>query len=408
MDKNDPNRIFIYVWIGYILSGMFFLRNIYTFSGYFFLYVFIVCGVLMFSSQIAKTIAIIKVNKSRKEYILNEKRSIRLLCIILMLGMLFPFLSLKLHGFSITNILSLDNLLSLNNEISAIRYSDVGFIKSTLSQILLIFVYCAPLYGGFLYAQVNGKYKKYCIVTLLPSFLTMATQSTKLPFIFSVLSWGIAYFACSIFKSQSIWGTSKLKTMAKLLIIIFSFFGVVFTSMVFKTGKIDDTMIDITKSKFISYSLGELPLADIWFDKYMQESKHNYDYGIKTFYGISNLLNISERKQGVYTEYIVYGKYKGRYLESNVFTYFRNSIEDFGMIGSIFFFFIIGIIASSSYYRIQAKRYIFFSIIILKISLCSYCFLYAPVATVYTSTLSAFILLYFILKLSYHSIVKAT
>jgi oligosaccharide repeat unit polymerase len=312
---------------------------------------------------------------------------------------------IKQYGIQFVNFTSLDAILSFSNEMSVMRYSGQS-IHSTFSQIFVIFVYLAPLYGGFLYAQVrNKKLKKYCLMTILLSFLSLVLSNAKLGLIYGAISWCASYFVCCVFLQKPVFGEINIKTILKLTVIIIVFNGILFTSMVLRTGKADGYTIDNTKVKFELYLFGGLAAADIWFNNYLEKDNHDYYYGAKTFGGISNFLGVLERKQGVFTNETIYGKNNGQQLSTNIYTIVRCVIEDYGLIGSVLFFLMTGLLASHSYYRVKIKRNIYINVTIFMLCLTTYLVMWLQSVTVmYTSTLMAFILLYFVLKCSYSRI----
>jgi oligosaccharide repeat unit polymerase len=359
--------------------------------------------VVVFSSQLARWL-LRNLQKSNKVYVLKEMRSVFFLQIIIWLAIVYPFLILKVNGANISDFLSLEGLLTMNKKMADLRYSG-GFSEPMYCQLFLVFVYLAPLYGGFLYAQVKKELKKYCLIAILPSFVLVMFTNAKLGLILSVILWCAAYFVCCIFLQKPVLGKIGIKRVLKLTAVIVAFVGILFTSMIFRTGKIDGKTIDAIKVKFGVYLFGGLPAADVWYDDYLKEDDHDYHYGARTFSGISNFLDISKREQGIFKDNVVFSNYNDKPLESNIFTSFRCVIEDYGLIGSVFFFLIIGFFASYSYYQVKIKRNIYINMIIfislLSMYLCSWL---QPVVTVYTSTLLAMILLYFVLKCSYSQI----
>jgi oligosaccharide repeat unit polymerase len=299
--------------------------------------------------------------------------------------------------------LSLDGLLVINKKIADLRYSG-NFFEPAYCQLFLVFVYLAPLYGGFFYAQLKRKGKIYCLLTIVPSLLVLIPTNMKLGLILSVILWCASYFVCCVFLRKPIFGKITIKRTLKVTAVILTFVGILFTSMVFRAGKIDAKTIDTIKIKFIVYAFGGLPAADIWYDNYLKEEDHDYYYGEKTFSGISNVLNVAKREQGVFKEVVVFGKYNDLPLKSNIYTIFRCVIEDFGLMGAVLFFFIVGFLASYAYYQVKLKRHIFSNVIIFVASLSIYlCSWLQPVVTVYTSPLITFLLFYFLLKFSFSS-----
>jgi oligosaccharide repeat unit polymerase len=354
---------------------------------------------MIFSSQIARRL-FLNLRQGNTIYILNKRISKQFLQIIIGFAIIYPFLILKLNGASIFNFLSLNGIFEMNNKMAILRYSG-HFSEPIFCQVFLICVYFAPVYGGFLYSQLEKK-KILCLITLLPAFLVLITQNTKLTFIFAILLWSMSYWIYHIFADIPLFIHFDIKKIVKIALIGCSIVILLFTSMLLKIGKIDKQNFEHVKVKFIAYSFGALPSADIWFDQYLNQEKHEYHYGVKTFYGITNMIGIADRKQGVfYDEKITFATYKKIPLICNIFTYFRYVIEDFGIIGSLIFFFLSGFISSCSYYMLRKKQCVFLSILIFLLSTSFYCYLYQPVTTMYTSCVIMFLLFYFVLKSSY-------
>jgi hypothetical protein len=80
--------------------------------------------------------------------------------------------------------------------------------------------------------------------------------------------------------------------------------------------------------------------------------------------GLSNLLGIEERVQGIYPEYMNIGK-NGFFGISNTFTIFRPLVEDFGEEGALVFMFAIGVVSKMSLKAVISHRSIFFNQTIL-------------------------------------------
>ena len=120
-------------------------------------------------------------------------------------------------------------------------------------------------------------------------------------------------------------------------------------------------------------------------------------WGSKSFMGISNLLGIEERVQGIYPEYLNIGK-NGFYGISNVYTIFRPLVEDVGEVGTMIVMFFMGFISNYSFKNIITHRFLFINQVVV-IAIFAY-LMWSFVASfyAYTSYLAMFFLIYFILR----------
>ena len=278
-----------------------------------------------------------------------------------------PIYSIALHGFSLQALLSMQDLLNMNRAISEDRYY-TGEAYSVINQFFLIFSYAAPVIGGFCYRLV-GKFNKFlCIITLIPGTFIALTQSMKMVMMTSFILWFASYIVCSYSYNLPI--RIKPKAILRFILIILGFFFILFISMVFRTGEVSErTILDISQ-KFVTS---------------------------KTFMGISNLLGIEERVQGIYPEYLNIGK-NGFYGISNVYTIFRPLVEDVGEAGTMVVMFFMGFISNYSFKNIIAHKKVFVNQVVI-IAIFAY-LMWSFVASfyAYTSYLAMFFLIYFILR----------
>ena len=263
-----------------------------------------------------------------------------------------PIYSIALHGFSLQALLSMQDLLNMNRAISEDRYY-TGEAYSVINQFFLIFSYAAPVIGGFCYRLV-GKFNKFlCIITLIPGTFIALTQSMKMVMMTSFILWFASYIVCSYSYNLPI--RIKPKAILRFILIILGFFFILFISMVFRTGEVSErTILDISQ-KFVTYALGHMHCIDMWYTTY---TPAELAWGSKTFMGISNLLGIEERVQGIYPEYLNIGK-NGFYGISNVYTIFRPLVEDVGEAGTMVVMFFMGYISNYSFKNIITHRNVF-------------------------------------------------
>ena len=268
----------------------------------------------------------------------SENRLFLFTYISVAIGFVFPIESLILNGVSIDTLLSFENLLAANNKMAVARYSD-ELETSLLSQITLIFLYLAPLLAGFI--TVRFKSKKLIFITILPSFLVLITQNTKLVFIaalFLIIVGRLTYFLIFFNRFPSI----KLNQILKLFFGGFIFYILMLFTFVARVGKINDEVFNTANSKIASY-VAHLPAFDNWLNDYLFNDDHYIEWGLKTFYGVTNFIGLVERKTGVFENYYVFTSNNIEF-KTNVYTVFRFHIEDFGIFGTFLFLFFLSFI----------------------------------------------------------------
>ena len=313
------------------------------------------------------------------------------LLVLLAGAMVNPLYFIVLHGFSLRALLSMQDLLNMNKVISEDRYY-TGEVYNVVNQFFLIFSYAAPVIGGFCFRLVGRLNKTLCLLTLIPGTFIALTQSMKMGMITSFILWFASYIVCSFSYKLPI--RIKIKAILRFLVIILAFFFVLFVSMVFRTGEVSErTVLEICE-KFVCYALGHMHCFDVWYTSYVPSE---LAWGSKTFMGVSNLLGIEERVQGLYPEYLNVGK-NGFYGISNIYTIFRPLIEDVGEAGTVLVMFLFGGVANKTTKDLVAHRSVFFNQMLL-IAIFAYV-MWSFVASFYTYTsyLAMFFLIYFILR----------
>lgn len=313
--------------------------------------------------------------------------------IVLIAGALVnPIYSIVLHGFSLQALISMQDLLDMNNKIAVDRYAG-SEATNIITQSFLIFSYAAPVVGGFCYRKVGKLNKTLCILTLIPGTFIALTQSMKMGMITSFFLWFASYIVCSYTYGIPI--RIKWKAILRFILIVLGLFFVLFVSMVFRTGEISErTILDISQ-KFVTYALGHMHCFDLWYTSY---TPGELAWGSKTFMGITNLLGTEERVQGIYPEYVNIG-INGFYGISNVYTIFRPLIEDVGEAGTMLVMFLIGTAANWAMKSLEAHRYIFFTQVLLIAFFAYEMWSFVASFYAYTSYLAMFVLAYFLFRI---------
>jgi oligosaccharide repeat unit polymerase len=135
--------------------------------------------------------------------------------------------------------------------------------------------------------------------------------------------------------------------------------------------------------------------VDLWYTSYIPTE---LTWGSRTFMGISNLLGLEDRVQGIYQEYNNIGK-NGFFGISNTFTIFRPLVEDFSEAGAMVVMFVMGIIGNMAVKALSARRLVIFNQVVL---VALYAFLmwsFSASFYAYTTYLAMFALVFMLLYL---------
>ena len=165
--------------------------------------------------------------------------------------------------------------------------------------------------------------------------------------------------------------------------------------MVFRTGEVSQKTILEIGEKFVSYAIGHMHNVDVWYTSYQPTE---LTWGSHTFLGISNLLGIEERVQGIYPEFMNVGK-NGFYGISNTFTIFRPLVEDFGEAGAMVAMFVMGIVANMSLKAVIAHRAVIFNQVLLVAIFAYLMWSFSASFYAYTTYLAMFALIYILFHL---------
>lgn len=266
----------------------------------------------------------------------------------IVLGVIYAVIALSKYGFSLRAFFSIDTLLQMNNMIAVARYGGKAESFGIIEQLLLSFVYAAPLAGGSFYPFAKKKNEKsICFFTFLPGFIVLFSQNTKMVIIACAIFWLSGYLTSSVRKNGCIEipFITLIKSIAVLLAIVF----VLMVTMVLRIGIINSKTIEEVQKKFINYLFWHVGAIDNWININIFHSE--LTLGGQTFIGILRYLGYSDRVQGVYTDY-----YNGPDFTTNVYSYFRGIYQDYGFIGSMLFFLLLGLIMGWTYKKMANWR----------------------------------------------------
>jgi oligosaccharide repeat unit polymerase len=383
----EPAGIFAMLWIFMAVSVLLLQEYIdLNFNGC----SFVMTGVLFFVAGTIFSDYFYHPTPSGTRIELKTQWVTPLLLVLLAGAMVNPIYSIFLNGFTLRALLDMRELLEMNKEISISRYSG-NEVYNVFNQFFLIFSYAAPVIGGFCYRLVGKWVKVLCVITLIPCTFIALTQSLKMGMIASFILFFGAYITSSYTYGLPI--RLKAKVILRLALIVFGFIGTLFISMVFRTGEVSEKAILEVSSTLISYAVGHMHSVDVWYTTYQPT---DLTWGSHTFFGISNLLGLAERVQGIYPEFMNIGK-NGFFGISNTFTIFRPLTEDFGEAGAMVFVFLLGVIGNMAIKAVTMhRRVVFFQVVLVAL----YAFLmwsFSASFYAYTTFLTMFALVFVIL-----------
>ena len=385
----EPAGIFAALWIFFAVSALLLQNYIdLRFDGC----TFILAGVIFFVAGTIFSDYFFRPTPSETKLELRKKWVTPLLIILLVGAMVNPLYSIILHGFSLRALLDMREVLEMNKGISEDRYAGAE-AHDVVNQFFLIFSYAAPVIGGLCFRLVGKWNKMLCILTLIPCTFIALTQSLKMGMIASFILFFAAYIVCSYTYGLPI--RMKGKIILRFALVIAGFLGTLFISMVFRTGEVTEKTILEISEKFVSYAVGHMHNIDMWYTSYQPT---DLTWGSRTFLGISNILGIEERVQGIYPEFLNVGK-NGFFGISNTYTIFRPLVEDFGEVGAMVAMFIMGVIGNMALKAVIAHRATIFNQVVLVALFAYLMWSFSASFYAYTTYLAMFVVAYILLNL---------
>jgi oligosaccharide repeat unit polymerase len=165
--------------------------------------------------------------------------------------------------------------------------------------------------------------------------------------------------------------------------------------MVFRTGEVSEKAILEVSGTLVSYAVGHMHSVDVWYTTYQPT---DLTWGSHTFFGISNLLGLAERVQGIYPEFMNIGK-NGFFGISNTFTIFRPLTEDFSETGAMVFVFLLGVAGNMALKAVIMHRSVVFCQVVLVALYAYLMWSFSASFYAYTTYLTMFALVFVLLHL---------
>lgn len=353
----NPTSIFCFFWFTYTFFPIVFvikvpinaLSIIFIFTAIIFFSVSVIFfkwNIAFYKNQKKQQLA---TNLFSNSFMINMNYLIFIIIIICLI------IDIYIQGFTIFDFTG--NFFESSNKFMIKRYTD-EIIPNPFSQVSNILNYSLNILGGIVIGSkiINKKTNfKLIIINIMPAAIITLTQAAKGTILLSIVLFFSGILISRIFK-QNLELTNK-KTNKILLSSFISLLLILVISFLSR-GLYELEGSDLISTliySFNSYAFGHIYAFSDWFSFYLNsESIKNYVFNGHTFgfYTFMSLFKALGDKTvvppGVFTEYFSYNNL----LQTNIYTFFRGTITDFGIFGSFIFCFLLGLISNFSYYCI--------------------------------------------------------
>lgn len=231
-------------------------------------------------------------------------------------------------------------LMRYNEELHPSLYGPMGIVSAYVGVIL----------GGLLFSAAPTKKERrlILIMSFLPSVLVALTQLSKGLLLLSVI---LFYAGLLVFRIST--GNFRLleKGAIKTLMLSGATVLAITTLSIFSRGlhAMEDAseLIDAVTERYALYAFGHVYAFSDWFSFLIgRHSEISYThesatYGFLTFAPLFRMMGSQkELPLGFYDDFYSIGGV----LTTNIFTFFRGLIQDFGLIGCLLFMFVAGVL----------------------------------------------------------------
>lgn len=319
-------------------------------------------------------------------------------------SVVFLALNLVIQGITLSD--------TLNNPYGVVAVYAERLYSETLTdnifeRMTVPCAYVGSSLGGFLYAGSGTKSGRQLIVAMafLPAVLVALTQSGK-----GLLFLSLVFFYAALLVRRASENRLRLLTpgMAKASLFYGPVLAAVVTlAFVSRAGlySLDDNEVLAARlgTYLASYAFGHLYAFSDWFTSVLDSASVHFGYpsesatfGFYTFTGLFKLLGSEKIVQmGLYDDYL----YEGL-LVTNVYTMFRGLIVDFGLVGSLVFMFVTGLLFHQSFQAMLINRRPIFSVAVFIFMMGYFYMSFIVSALGWTRFLVAFFLLWSVLTVN--------
>lgn len=311
--------------------------------------------------------------------------------------------TLLTQGFTWEDLLL--NTLATSSKFAGMRYAE-ELTPTYYIQASLLTSYLASALGGLLFAvQTQTRLRGLLAITaFLPAVLIMITQSAKGGLFLSIAYFWGAINVCRIVDGKNALVTKHgLNLLLKASLLLFPLIGFSFFARgVSQSDGLDEIGTSLSYY-FSSYFFGHLYAFSDWFADFLGSTSsiaytsNDMRFGLYTFNGLFNLFgNPDPLPQGVFDEYFSIDNL----LTSNIYTWFRGLLMDFGLLGSLMFILLMSFAAHLGFHMLlhSQRPYAMYAAYVLMTGLFVHSFLSSLL--MYNSTYATFISLWLVLTVN--------
>jgi len=307
------------------------------------------------------------------------------------------------QGFSLADLY--EDIVLVAAKYAVSRYAS-EVVYSAYGPLSLGFAYLGVLIAGLIFGSThNSSRKKWVLLAFLPSIIIMVTQSAKGSFFGSIFYFLGGILVTSIQQNKLVlfkWNSVKIILKAGLFSIILFIFSLLSRGL--QEEKEVGAFLEKLRFLLASYFFAHLYNFSEWITAFwdgFNNSKFDishYYYGFYTFTSIYRFFGYQK-----VTPDAVYDEYNNilDQMDSNVYTVFRGMVMDFGILGTVFFVFLIGLTLHLCFYIFLNinKPIITTAIIIFMLVF----FYYSFIISVLTWNIVPFVFILFIILLKFNS-----
>jgi oligosaccharide repeat unit polymerase len=278
----------------------------------------------------------------------------------LIMSVVLSVVTMLINGFAIDQVIF--NPVQTSGQYAAIRGKD-GLEYGFIGILSIMLTYLCAVLGGLRFCATRRNW--FFIISISPSIVIMITQSSKLVFLVGLCFYSAGAIISKMFTHRM--GLIELSGLLKITFLGGILFILTLISFASRLGELDFNNLEILYSPLIfsisSYILGQtyafadffshtinFPSASVYRDEF-------YSFGAFTFGSIFDMLGMGkEFPPGMYEE----SAWHLDVFETNIFTFFRGLIYDFGVIGSLVFLLFFGVFSHAITYYALTKRQAWF------------------------------------------------
>ncbi len=361
-----PACLFSLFWFAYLFFPLIFLFTVPVNS---LAVAFIVISVILFSATglLFNWQPSFELNAQKADPELVFHTRLGWLCFWLSISIstLASFGHLFAQGFGLMEFIN--QPIEVASKFASARYED-ELVRTPFAPISLLFSNIAIMTAGLLYGSAKGKLNRIWIA-FFPSLIILLTQSAKGLFFQSLFLFLGSMMVTKLyanklrnFKIKGLWKWISAGTVVMALMAL-SFLARGF-------GKDDDVglLLQTFGALFSTYFFGHVYAFSDWFTAYIggiasqSYATETYFFGFYTLTSLVELVGYRmETPPGVYHEYYLYKNL----IDTNIYTMFRGTILDFGILGAWVFMLVNGWIVHWVYQLFLMKKQPAFSLVFL-------------------------------------------